>query len=88
MYVLILEVLGMVIKILELGIVTELTEEEEESYKGGTEETVSEVTEALKATIVNTTGTTLPLTTSGAKDAVKLITDPLINVVQKQPETT
>ncbi|AUB37382.1 hypothetical protein COO91_03327 [Nostoc flagelliforme CCNUN1] len=78
----------MVIKILELGIVTELTEEEEESYKGGTEETVSEVAEALKATIVNTTGTTLPLTISGAKDAVKLTTDPLINVVQKQPETT
>ncbi|MCC5599202.1 hypothetical protein [Nostoc favosum] len=78
----------MVIKILELGILTVLTEEEEESYKGGIAETVTDVTGAVKAIVNNTGGTTIPLTISGAKDAVKLTTDPLIDVVQKQPETT
>ncbi|WP_229497754.1 hypothetical protein [Nostoc mirabile] len=65
-----------------------LTEEEQESCKGGIGETVPAVTKAVKAIVNNTGGTTIPLTISGAKDAVKLTTDPLIDVVQKQLETT
>ncbi|MCC5644841.1 hypothetical protein LC607_18220 [Nostoc sp. CHAB 5824] len=78
----------MVIKILELGLLTELTEEEEESCKGGIGETVSSVTEAVKTTVNNTTDTTVPLTISGVKDAVALTTAPVITVLPTPLETT
>lgn len=78
---LILQVERMTIKILELGTLTELTEEEEESYKGGIGETVSGVTEALKTTANNTTNTTIPASISGVKQVLALTTEPTKSIL-------
>lgn len=78
---LILQVERMTIKILELGTLTELTVEEEESYKGGIGETVSGVTGAVKTTVNNTTGTTVPASISGVKQVVVLTTEPTTSVL-------
>ena len=75
----------MAIKILELGTLTVLTEEEEESYKGGIlpaiVNIVGEAPGAVKTTVNNTTDTTVPLTISGLEDGVNLTTKPVISLL-------
>ena len=83
----------MVIKILELSTLTQLTEEEQESCKGGIGETVPAVPKAVAANVDNTTTTTFPVSISGVEQVVALTTEHTIShlktiVVPKQPETT